>query len=1250
MKRHALKKFKPTWKSTRSIPCPFVRPHEKSLFRNKKSIALFALSLLSATQAGAQTNTYEVYSQEFSFTLNNIEYNENSSIQSSSFADKLLEKYQNKTVTLQDIQSIKNQIQGYYNQELSIPQIRIVMRLPNLENGVLGVSIQEPLKYQKKEPLNLPIIQAVQFSGNITINPQEVLAIANVYTNKPYSLVQALSLRKKLKELYGTKNISSSIDLPEFDSTTGDLYIHIEEGSRGVLALDKEKETSPSSLKTQNSEIAKFEVSKDIFMFKPAPKNWQEPAWLTAPQKVVPTKTAPIQNIDQAKPLKETLLKVKQGDKGKVSGKIPTETIEKPIISQIQPPIGEGFFTASSRERTEFIKSSDGFTLVNRSDDDLLLLELVIDGYALNNAIAAYYDYTTDELFIPLGMLSETLNFPMDINSTQGQMKGFFLSPNNTFYLDGRNKTINIQEQAKLYPEAGLEFSNTEVYATPEIIQKWFPLDVKMIYSEQRLELTSKTDLPYKAFAKRRNIWEQIKDKNKPNETDSSTQDLEKKWLSNPHAYAALKQNFTKTQEDKYTSNSNINIQATADVLQMTGYINANISHQSSGAVKIDEVKATLTQLDSSKNLLGVLNASQVELGDVNYQIQPLLRTNSSGRGLFITNKAINAIRDPDNFILTGNAPAGWDVEIYQNGLILDFQTVNANGTYAFTALPLKKGENIFNVEIFGPSGEKKEYTESYFLGQDALKKGEFNYDFIATESSDNLINTEDALGKDGLVSLSAEYGLFENFSVMGGLFSGEIYNEEQEAITTGIRTAFWGTDIQADYITQSDEAKAYQLQVRRSLGKNTSVNFSYQNFSGYDLADNPTESIYATTLNKTFTFDYIPNIETQIRLEHEELLIGESRQNLKTKVGTRIGSLYLTNDLDVTYKENAEDLYSGTFSLTSRFDKFDIRARTSYQLSPSNSSINQFNIGANGKVSKTLTMRGDMTQNFDKGLDTTAFNSQLSWKVKQADIGFNLGGTSEGDVTVGFNLSTNLAREESGYMFKNSQNAAFGGVQANIRAFLDDNNNLIYDENEEILPNVLFHYKKRGRVARTNDKGVASLKGLSPYVDNMVSVDLLSIKDIYIKPVNEQMNIIAEPNQAGFIEFPMRFEGEIGGIIEYSESDNLQPFSGVRLSLKNKQGEVVAKSLSEFDGYFIFTGVPMGEHTIHINTEDMNSTSSEVTVVKPTEIKLSKNMPYTDGYKLLVTAVNSKPSDIINQSLKNMQTEELQKSPTVRP
>ena len=1219
-------------------PCTFVRPYEKNITAKAAKFSLLALPFILLPNAFAQTNSETVYKESFSFILNDIEFNENATVYGTAFTETLIGQYKGKTVDLKDLQNIENQISAFYTQALNMKQVQIIVQLPQGNNGIVKIKIHEPNKRIPKEKIQGPNIEAVAFSGNITLEPNSILSIANAYTLKPYSLVNGLNLRKELKNLYSENGVSATISIPEFDPITGDLYIHIEEGfvekfiEPPVNAIKEIKPVEKAKQPTTQKKLHK--ISKNIFLFEPAPKDWVEPSWLTKPAKV---KTKPQKS--KTAPAPKPITQNKQEKVAASVSKAQTETnpANTPPSKTISQTLPQAF-----ESDTEFKETGLGFTLTNRTEDDLLILELVVDGQARSHSIDAYYDYMTDELFIPLGRLSQSLNFPIEVDSQQGKMEGFFLNPNNTFSLNAQTQEIKIQGETLDYPKSGLEFSNHEIYATPKNIQAWFPLELNLIYAEQRLEVTSLTELPFQAFAKRRNIWDNLKNNVRAPHIDAPKHVIERKLISKPHLYGALNVGATKNTDNEITNTANLNMQATADVLQMTGHINANINKDINDNVEVEEVKATLTQVDSAGNLLGFMNATQFELGDVSFQTQPLLNTQSSGRGLFITNKSINAIRDPDNFSLTGNAPAGWDVEIYQNDLILDFQTVDTNGEYRFTALPLRRGENQFTVKIYGPNGEKREYTETYYLGSGTVKQGEFNYDLIATESSNSLFKNNETASDDGLASMSAEYGLFKNFSVLAGAFSGDIYGEEQTAFTTGVRTALWNTDIQADYITQSNEANAYQLNLRRNLSPTADISLNYKAYDGYLQADNPTKSSYGVTLNKNFMFEYIPNIQAQLSVDQEELLTGENRTVIQNQLGTKLSGFHLTNELNTTLRDNVDPTYTGTFSVSYKpLNNYDLRARTNYRITENEAKINQFTFGLNGRLNETTTIRGDLTQTFNKGLDTTALNSQVSWRLNKLDLGFNLGGDDQGNVNASINLSTHLLPEGDSYTFKNSQNAGYGGVQATLKAFIDENNNNKYDAGEQTLEDILFQYKKRGRITRTNEKGMATINGLTPYADNIISVDLLSVKDIYIKPVNESINIVGEPYQSGYIDFPMQYLGEVTGSVEYVEGNTRQPMSGLQLKITDQDKNIIAESVSEFDGYYIFTEVPTGTYTLKpALTPELQE---DIQPVKPIKIKVTKNQPYIDMPTLQITAKEKTATQVMDDALLNLQNEAME-------
>lgn len=1112
---------------SKATPCPFVRPYEKKITAKTIKFSLLALPFMLTPNTFAQTQSELIYTETFSFTLTDIEFNESASIYGNAFTSTLVSQFKGQKVNLKDLQSIENQITAFYAQALNLKNIQVIVQLPQKGDGVVKVNINEPTASAPQSPAQAPRVEAVAFSGSITLDANSVLSIANAYTQKPYSLVNSLNLRKELKTLYSENNISATISIPEFDQTTGDLYIHIEEGIVQEYTDTSPAETLPAQEKNQKEKAEvvqpiqqpkQYEVSKNLFLLKPAPKNWKEPKWLTQPAK---SKTSA-----KKKPQPKAQPKAKATEK--------TDKTTKP-----------------------------------------------------QNVVAV-----TTAVVTPTTLQSQ------------------------------ENSTTPVKSTLQLNEDKSSAYGISKPRTTHEI---------NLIYSEPRLaELSSKVS-PIQAFAQRRNIWGTLKDKNLHVQNNTNN--------ANAHFYGALKIGAKKDTNNEITNNANLNIQGSANVMNMTGHINANITKSNQEDLQVEEVKANLTQVDSEGNLLGFMNAKQFELGDIHFQTQPLLNTKSKGRGLMVTNKSVNTIRDPDNFKLTGNAPAGWDVEVYQNNFILDFQTVDTNGEYNFTALPLKLGENNFTIKVYGPNGEKREYTETYVLDSGKIKQGAFYYDIIATESSNSLYKNEEASNDDGLASLSMEYGLLNNFSVLTGAFAGDLYGEEQTAYTAGVRTKFLNTDIQADYIAQSDEATAYQLSLRRHLGKTADISINYKMYDGYLQKNNPIKSSYGVVANKEFAFEDAPSIHTQLAVNQQELLTGNNQTVFQNQIGTKLANFHITNALSATISDHIDNTYTGAFAVSYKpSSRYNVRAKTNYRISEETTKINQLTLGLNAHLNKTTTMRGDLTQTFDKGIDKTTLNSEVSWHLDNLNLGFNLGGDNQGNMNAGINLSTHLLPEDDSYSFNSSGIIQQNNVNTTLRAFLDANNNNQYDAGEKTLKDVVFKHKKQGYTARTNKDGLATLKGLKPHGEHIISVDLLSVRDIYIKPVHENINVANTSFQQSYIDFPMQYLGEVTGRIEYFENEMRRPMNGITMTLKNSKGEIVAESMSELDGYYTFTQVPTGTYTLMplLPSELMKNTQP----IQPLQVNINQKTLNLKVPNLQIYARIKTAEQLMDDAILNMQNE----------
>ena len=70
-----------------------------------------------------------------------------------------------------------------------------------------------------------------------------------------------------------------------------------------------------------------------------------------------------------------------------------------------------------------------------------------------------------------------------------------------------------------------------------------------------------------------------------------------------------------------------------------------------------------------------------------------------------------------DRTVIEGNSLPGYEAELYRNNVLLDFQVVGDDGRFSFTDVPLQIGRNEIVVVQYGPQGQRREETFSFFVG-----------------------------------------------------------------------------------------------------------------------------------------------------------------------------------------------------------------------------------------------------------------------------------------------------------------------------------------------------------------------------------------------------------------------------------------------------------------------------------------------------------------------------------------------------
>lgn len=239
--------------------------------KNILSVFIIILSIFSLFFSTIAISS-EKSQSSYAFTLEKIVIHGSKRLNNTPFLINLNNVYLGKKTSLTKVTQIKNEIKSFYKEQ-GIINTELTMQLPNAGEQNLHIFIKEP-KQSKKTKTFGSMVTSINFTGNITIEPENILVLADKYVNKPYTFINMMSLQKELKNYYKTTKLTPQISLPDFDVITGDVYINITETSK----IEKIPNETPSLIATIEKEqiIKLHKISRGIFMLTSAPKNWKE--------------------------------------------------------------------------------------------------------------------------------------------------------------------------------------------------------------------------------------------------------------------------------------------------------------------------------------------------------------------------------------------------------------------------------------------------------------------------------------------------------------------------------------------------------------------------------------------------------------------------------------------------------------------------------------------------------------------------------------------------------------------------------------------------------------------------------------------------------------------------------------------------------------------------------------------------------------------------------------------------------------
>ncbi len=879
---------------------------------------------------------------------------------------------------------------------------------------------------------------------------------------------------------------------------------------------------------------------------------------------------------------------------------------------------------------------SPQYSVVTRSDDDLVLAELRIDRTVLHDAVAGYI--SKSGLVLPLSQIAQLLEFAIKVSPQEGQAEGWIINPENKFSLDvARSEYVLSGKRVNFQPEQ-IEVYKDDIYVNIDLLGEWFGVDFDFSYATQSINLTphSGVRLPIQAKTERaqaRRILE--RSSGKTAEGPLARQEIPYQLASAPYTDIT----YTGGYDKRAYSGLHNNASAVADNDML--YMQSRIYAAADDSQQLTDLRWTLSRRDPDGKILqsddklkntrlGELlhknNITEVSFGDISTQQLPLTAFNQQGRGALISNIPYDRATQYDRTTLQGDLQAGWEVELYRNDELLSFQRASANGRYEFVDVPLISGLNIIRLVFYGPFGETREETQRFLVTADLIKKGE---SFFRASVSQQNTNSFDVLSQNQITSLSGatptqseavkgkaramfehEYGLRDNISLFSSITHLTTPDDiARNYVSAGIGSTIGGTYGRVDLAQDvANGGNAVKILAQDQIN-GVSVSAEHQQFFNFvsEFTESANDSVTRRSTARSdspLNLPYLPSMNngvdiTQVLYESDRE-INEVGYHLSTAINRLAVSHNLSYRTDsspsaitvtgiggVPFVINTREKQTlGELIMSFPFRRFFIRGNVIYALTPEQQIQTLFSAAEYNLSERTnLLLQTDKQLIGDK---LTTVTLGLNRNFNKFRLGSNISHDNEGETTAGVTLSLSLGKDpRSGKWSAHPEyNSGSGIVLA--RAYNDANNDKIFNEGDEALENARFMVNRGSRSDYVADSNaVAILRGVQADTKSSLTLDSSSIDNPYLMSNQAGVEIVARPGVVAKIDIPVSSSGDAEGTVHIITLEGEKKEAAkVSIQLLNQQGEILRETQTSFDGYYLINAIPAGNYILRVSPE----------------------------------------------------------------
>jgi hypothetical protein len=813
-------------------------------------------------------------------------------------------------------------------------------------------------------------------------------------------------------------------------------------------------------------------------------------------------------------------------------------------------------------------------------ETEILILEVLVERYLASRGVLGYRH--GDRVLLPVGELAAALELAIVTDPYAGIAEGWIGDEDSTFLLDVANRSVTVDGRQQGIEEPCLYVDPDDIYVASDVLSQWWPVDMDVDLRGMRVQLKARAPVPLISRLEREKAWDKL-NQGRRRDVEYPRQLGEYRTIGWPFLDATVSWDANRDRSVLKGSLLSRSDLARMSVTGFAGYAEDS-ENEWTGWLRAERT-------DPEAGLLGPLGATHLELGDVVGRPSQFIKGTTRGRGVRLTNRPLGSVTEFGATDVTGDAPPGWEAELYRDGYLHAIQTVGDRGNYVFEDIPLHPGVNTLRVVLYGPNGQTREDVRTVNITSSMWAPGSVKYELLSHQSGESVVGTPTAtfppedLGH-WIHSLSLGVGLREGTSLdLSGIrrwTNGRDHDYLQARILQSVDRVL----LEGRGINDLDGGRAVSASAQTRLGGH-SLLLSHGYFDGFESDESQYEQNlrHQSEVRLSGSYRRAGSSLLNYRLDWQGSQYDEGefdrRDLLRLYLGRGVGRFQLGHDLDYTRTsgdQGASDDLHGRLQASGFVRGARLRFDADYDLMGS-PGVNALGAGLNWRFTRDLTAQLS-ARRLLRGTENTTVQANLDWHLDRVRLGLRAGYDTETEEYIGLSATTSLARAPGrGWLLSSRTNTRHGAALAHT--YIDLNDNGVFDQGDQPMEEVGFGRNPLWHDIQTDAEGYAFLPGLPADRFVNVLVDLNTVADPYLVTESEGLTTLVHSGGVAKLNFPFQIVGEIEGLV--MSRPDMRPLRNVGLELIDEAGNRVATAVSEFDGYYLFDRVKPGTYRIRV-------------------------------------------------------------------